>query len=70
HKETTKVNAVKLATVPTGIDIQLDSAEGNLDRAFIDATGCDNYNYDVDWQSTTALIALSLTRADALNDNR
>lgn len=70
HKATTKVNGVNVDTVPTGIDIQLDSGEGNLDRAFINATGWDDYNYDVDWQSPTALNALSLTTADPLNGGR
>ncbi|WP_232321847.1 TonB-dependent receptor [Pseudoalteromonas mariniglutinosa] len=70
HKATTKVNGVNVDTVPTGIDIQLDSAQGDLSQAFVNAQGWDNYNYDVDWQSPTALNALSLTTADALNDGR
>ncbi|MBR9908837.1 MAG: TonB-dependent receptor [Gammaproteobacteria bacterium] len=66
----TRVNGVFVDTVPTGIDIELDTAFGNLDKASVAAQGWDNYTYDVDWQSPTSLTGVGLTTADPLNGNR
>lgn len=70
HKASTRVNGELVDTVPTGIDIQMDSAGGDLSQAYLNAQGWDDYNYDVDWQGSDNLSALSLTTADPLNGNR
>lgn len=70
HSPTQRVNGVNGDVVPTGLDITIDTAGGDISNAMTSATGWDSINWGGGWVPTTNLSANCISNRNEANDNR
>ncbi|WP_342807848.1 TonB-dependent receptor [Alteromonas sp. M12] len=70
HSPTQRVNGVNGDVIPTGIDVTIDTAGGNMAHAMTSGTGWEDINWGTGWVPTNNLSANCISNRSEVNDNR
>lgn len=70
HSPSQRVNGVNGPVIPTGIDVTIDSAGGNMGQAMTTGTGWEDINFGTGWVPTSNLSSNCVSNRSEINDNR